>query len=444
MPLREAVSALLLGVVWLIEVVRVFVPDTGLAKVGLACLAAFTALAITRASRHIAVLFTLAMAAGVAVAAWRGNIDNLVTGLSRAQIFGAFLPSVLLLRATAEASPRIQRVREDLGGLDLNGAKTWTQYGSHAIGAVLNVGAMAIIAPVVSRGRDVAERLELARASARGVGGGVMWSPFFVCLAFTSALVPRAPMWQSMIVSGGLALMGFALSYLLFTRGLGRSAFRASIARLQPVIAPMGFVIGAVVAVSLVFHWNGLQAVAIVVPLLCLAYMAVLGPSRSGAVARRAVSSIGKLADEMVIVVGATVLGAAVAALPAVQRLGAGVTPDMISGPLLIGALVALLVAVGQLGLHPMIGVSLAIPVVATGDFGVAGVALVCSAAFAWGLTASVSIWTLPVAVAAGAFGVPAAQMLSRRALAFLLVYMAAGIGYLSAMNAVLRAMGLP
>jgi len=269
-----------------------------------------------------------------------------------------------------------------------------------------------------------------------------MWSPFFVCLAFTTALVPRAPMWQSMAVSGGLALMGFAFSYLFFTRGMGFASFRGSIARLRPVIAPMSFVIGAVVAVSLAFHWSGLQAVAVVVPVLCFGYMLALGPSRSGTIVRRAVSSIGRLSDELVIVVGATVLGAAIAALPMVQRLGAEVTPAMVSGPMLLGALVVGLVAVGQLGLHPMISVSLAVPVAAAGDFGVCAVALVCATAFAWGLNATVSIWALPVAVAAGTFEVPPARMPSRRTLAFLLAYGAAGILYLSAANVLLRWLG--
>ena len=442
MPLMPLLSAVLLGAVWVIEVIRVFTPAPTLAAIGLACLGLYAALALARASRHIAILFLLATGVAVALAAWQGSGEVLLAGFAKAQIFGAFLPSVLFLRATAEASPRIRRVREDLGGLDADGAKNWTQYGSHALGAVLNVGAMAILAPVVSRGSGVAARLELARASARGVGGAVMWSPFFVSIAFISQLVPGVPMWQPMAVGTGLALMGFALSYALFTPGMRGADFGASLRRLVPILAPMSFVIGAVVAASLAFRWSGLQAVAVVIPALCVAYIAVLGPSQAGSISRRTAASFARLSDELLIVVGATVLGAAIASLPAVQQLGSEVTPAMVSGPLLLAGLVLVLLALGQLGLHPMIGASIVVPVVAGGDFGICAVALVNAGVFAWGLNASVSIWTLPVAVAAGAFEVPASQMLAGRTWGYLALHAVGGIAYLAAVNAVLRWVG--
>jgi hypothetical protein len=440
--MMPTISALLIGTVWLIEVIRVFTPAPTLAAIGLACLGVYAALALARASRHIAILFLLVIGAAVGIAAWQHGFPTLLAGFAKAQIFGAFLPSVLLLRATAEASPRIQRVREDLGGLDANGARSWTQYGSHLLGAVLNVGAVAILAPVVARGADTATRLELARSAARGVGGAVMWSPFFVSIAFISQLVPGVAMWQTMLVGTGLAILGFILSHALFTPGMRARDLRLSLARLGPILGPMSIVIGAVVAASLALRWSGLQAVAIVVPAMCVAYIAFLGPAKAGGIARRTVASFARLSDELLIVVGATILGAVVASLPAVQQLGAEVTPEMVAGPLLIAALVLVLLVLGQLGLHPMIGASIVIPVVAAGDFGVCRVALVNAGVFAWALNASVSMWTLPVAVAASAFEVPAARMFSRRTFAYLVLHAAGGLLYLAAANATLRALG--
>ena len=442
MPLSALFSALLLGAVWVIEVVRVFRPAPTAAAIGLACLAVYAVFALARASRHIAILFLVVVGVALALALWQGDPRALVAGFSKAQIFGAFLPSILLLRATAEASPRIERVRSDLGGLDANGAKSWTQYGSHLLGAVLNVGAFAILAPVVSRGADAPARVELARSAARGVGGAVMWSPFFVSLGFISQLVPRAPLWQAMAVGTGLALMGFLLSHVLFMQGMRGATFRSSLARLGPVLAPMSFVIACVVAATLLFRWTGLQAVAIVVPALCVAYVVLLGPSQGGAILRRTVAGATRISDELLIVVGATVLGASIAALPEVQSLGAGVTPELVSGPALLAGLVFLLLALGQLGLHPMIGASLVLPVVAGGDFGVCAVALVSAGVFAWALNASVSIWTLPVAVAASAFGVQATQMVSRRTWTYLWLHAAGGVAYLAAANSLLQALG--
>lgn len=436
------VSALLLGSVWIAEMIRIFHPAPALATVAGFCLAAYVVLALARASMHILVLFLLAVGVSVAVAWTVGSPAALQAGFAKAQIFGAFLPSVLMLRATVEASPRIEQLRGDLGRLGHEAAQNWTQYGSHVLGAVLNVGATAILAPVVAKNAEPDRLPDLARSSARGVGGAVMWSPFFLSLAFTSQLVPQAPLWQSMSVGIGMAAIGFALSYVMFTPTLGWSGFRASVGRLGPLAMPMLLVIGAVVGATFAFRWSGLQSVAVVVPLLCLGYVTTLGGAEARGVLRRTFANFSRLSDELLIVVGATILGAAIASLPVVRELGASMTPDMISGPALLAALVLVLLVLGQAGLHPMIGSSIVIPVVAAGGFGICGVALVSAGVFAWALNASISIWTLPVAVAASTFGVAARQMLSRRTLQFAALHAVAGIFYLGAINTILLRLG--
>lgn len=437
-------SALLLGTVWIAEMVRIFHPSPGLGRLAAACLAAYALLALARASAHIRGLFFLALGLAAAAAFWVGSAAALAAGFAKAQVFGAFLPSVLMLRATVEASPRIESLRTDLGGLGHEAALNWTQYGSHALGAVLNVGATAILAPVVSRVAEPARMADVACSAARGVGGAVLWSPFFLALAFTSQLVPKAPLWQSMLVGLGLAAIGLALSYALFTPGLGWKGWRASLARLAPLAGPMLAVIGAVVGATFLFGLSGLQSVAVVVPLMCIAWLATRGPSATAGVVRRTVTNFARLSDELLIVLGATVLGAAVASLPAVQSLGTAMTPELISGPALLAALVIVLLVLGQAGLHPMIGSSIVIPVVAAGSFGVCGVAVVSAGVFAWALNASVSIWTLPVAVAASAFGVPARRMLTARTLRFAALHALAGIAFLGIANAILLRLGCP
>ena len=317
------------------------------------------------------VLFIVIVSAAAALALWGEVPHALLRGFERSQIFGAFLPSVLLLSATVESSPRLDELRTGLGRLDSNAAQNWTLYGSHALGAVLNVGALSILAPVAARGADAAHRTLLASSAARGVGTAVMWSPFFVAIAFTSQLVPRVPVWQVMAVGVGLAVIGLALCHVLYTPGLDRAGFRASVAELRPLVIPVGAIVAAVVAASVAFHWSGLQSVAIVVPVFCLGYLATLGSGAAKRAARRTLDNFARLADELLIIVGATMLGTVVAALPAVHALGASVTPGMISGVALMAALVFVLVGLGQAGLHPMIGNGILLPVIAAGPFGI-------------------------------------------------------------------------
>ena len=142
-----------------------------------------------------------------------------------------------------------------------------------------------------------------------------------------------------------------------------------------------------------------------------------------------------RLSDELLIVVGAQVMGVSLATLPELQHAAQTLLPGLVSGGLLLTLLVVLLVSMGQLGLHPMIGVSLLVPLVAAGPFGIHPVILVNAGVFAWGLSAAVAIWTLPVAVASTTFEVPVRQMLTKKSALWGALMGASGCVYLAALN---------
>ena len=435
----SVLSSALLAFVWAAELALLVQPSPVLLAASGIALAAFVVLAWLRATPHIRVLFLVLAAVSGIVAAASGEMAVLVRGFEKSQVFGAFLASVLLLRATVEASPRLERLRSGVEMLDPPAAQNWTLYGSHALGAVLSIGAMSILAPVAAANASGEARVGLASSAARGVGCAVMWSPFFVAIAFTSQLVPGAAAWQVMAIGAGLGAIGLALSQRLFTPGLGAARFRASVMQLGPLVVPVAVLVGCVVATSTILHLNGLQAVAFVIPLLCALYGASLGGGATRRIARRAFTSFGRLSDELLIVVGSTVLAAVISALPAVKGLGATLTPGIVAGPVLIAVLVFALVGLGQVGLHPMIGGGVALPVLAAGGFGIAPAVLVSTGVFAWGLSAAISLWTLPVVAASVQFAVPVRELLTRRTLVFGAIYAACGVAYLAAINAVVR-----
>jgi hypothetical protein len=429
-----ASAAVLVGV-WVAELGHLLTRSPVLAGVSATGLMVFLALALLRASGHIRGLFMAVCGVAGALAWWQGHADALRQGLQQVQVFGAFLPSVLLLRATVQASPRARRLQQGMLALTPAQARHWTLMGSAGLGSVLNVGAMAVLAPVVTRGADEATRAELAGCAAKGVGAAVMWSPFFVALAFTSQLVPQVPLWQGMAAGCGLALLSLALAQMLFMPGLpAREALR-SVRALAPLAGPMAVVLGGVLVLVAV-GFSGLQSVALWLPLVCGAYLLLSGTGVVAAAARTTFGHFARLADELLIIVGALTMGVAVAAVPQVRQWAQELLPTLVSGAPLLVLLVAVLVALGQAGLHPMIGVSLAVPIVAAGPFGIAPLVIVVAGVFAWGLSASVAIWTLPVAVAATTFGVDAARLLTRRSVVFGLLLWAAGCTYLVLLNA--------
>ena len=413
-------------------------PTAALSMASAIALAAFVVLAWLRASRHIRVLFVVVTGVSAAIAFWGGVPHALARGYQRSQIFGAFLPSVLFLRATAEESPRLERLRHGLGSLASDAAQNWTLFGSHALGAVLSVGAMSVVAPVVSRGADDRQRTLLATSSARGVGAAVMWSPFFVAMGFTSQLVPHVAIGELMAIGAGLGAIGLALSMAMFTPRLTRADFVASVAQLKPLVLPMAIVIAAVVGASVAWHLPGLSSVSLVVPVCCVIYLAMLGASATRSAARRTVASFARLADELLIVIGATILATVVAASPFARTIGTHITPGMISGFALIAALVFVLYLFGLAGLHPMIGAGIVLPVIGAGSFGVSHAVLVSTGIFAWGLSASISMWSLPIVAAAMSFHVAVRALVTRRDFAFGVAYGLAGAIYLGAVNALL------
>lgn len=429
------VSGWLLAAVWLLELSRLAVPSRALTVLGTAGLLAFVLLALLRASLHIRVLFAAIAGLAVWIAAMKSDPALLLAGLERAQIFGAFLPSVLLLRATVEGSPRIVALRDGVEALDDKARENWMVCGSHALGSVLNVGAMGILAPVLARNASGPHRAALAAASVRGVGTAVMWSPFFVSLGFVSHLVPAVQLWEVMTLGAGLALTGLTISWRMFTPGLGIAGFLESTGRLRPLIGPTLVIVATVLAVATVLSLSGPAAVAAGVPLLCAGYLAVAGRDAAAQVARSTLDSFGRLADEMIIIVGATVLGTVIARVPEASTVAAAITPAFVSGGALIVVLMLVLIASGLVGLHPMIGATILLPILAGGAFGVCDAVLVETAVFAWGLSATIAIWTLPVAAASSMFRVPLRALATGRPLRFAAVYVLAAAAYLSAAN---------
>jgi hypothetical protein len=424
--------------VWAAELIHLARPAPLLDQAGGIALLAFVILAWLRATSHIRVLFPVIAGAAAVLAAATGQLHELMVGFQKSAAFGAFLASVLLLRATVEASPRLERLRGGVEGLEASAAQNWTLYGAHALGSVLSVGAMSILAPVAAANATTGMRAALASNAARGVGTAVMWSPFFVAIAFSTQLVPGVATWQVMAIGTGLAALGLLLSQRLFTPALDVAGFRASVMQLGPLVLPVAVLVASVVAASTAFHLNGVQAVAFVIPLLCMLYGLSLGLGSARHIARRAFRSFSGLSDELLIVLGSTVLATVVSAMPAVKAMGTGFVPGLVAGPILIALLVFLLVALGQVGLHPMIGSGIALPVLASGGFGIAPPILVATGVFAWGLSSAISLWTLPVVAASVQFAVPVRELLTRRTLAFGVLHALCGVTYLAIVNALL------
>ncbi|MFZ4652286.1 MAG: hypothetical protein ACOYLV_16370 [Rubrivivax sp.] len=427
-----------LSVLWVAELAWLLTRWPPAALVARVALVVFLALAFWRASRHVRALFVVVLALCGLIASVLGHLGAWWEGLGQAQIFGAFLPALLLLRATAQHSPYAERLRAGTASLSAQQATNWTLAGAHLVGAVLSVGAMGVLAIGLGRGVDEDERARRAAAAVRGLGTAVMWSPFFVAMGFATQRVPAVALWQAMLAGAGVAAIGLIGSVRLYTPDLTPAQLGHSLRLLRPLLAPVAVVFGAVLALS-AWGMGGLQAIALALPLVCGLYLLTRGPAVGAPALRATFGHFARLGDEMLVVAGASMLGAAVVALPAAQALMQGIQPGQIHGGVLLASLVVGLFVLGQLGVHPMIGAGVLLPVIAGAPFGVHPVALVAGTVFAWGLVGASSVWQLPIATASAAFGVPIARLWNRQAWRFTLRLGAAGLVYLVLLNAMLQ-----
>lgn len=408
---------------------------------GVVLLVSFALLAWTGATPHIRASFAVILAVSGGLAWAFGVPESIPQGFARALVFGAFLPAVVMLRTTIERSPRLERLRRDIAGLEAQAAEAAALHGSHALGSVMNAGAASILAPVMTKAATEERRAAFASACTRGVAIAGMWSPFYLSIAFTTQLVPGVPVWQVIGLGAATGALGLVLSHLFITRSPASTVF-AALARLRLLAAPAITAIGAVVAASIAFGWNGLHAVAIVVPVLCLAYAAALGRRVLREVLARTFRDMARISNELLIVTGAAVLGAVVGALPAVQALARTLSPQLLSGTAILGALVAVILALGQLGLHPMIASGVLVPILCAGDFGASHAVILAAAVFAWTINATASPWTVTLLLSASAFGVPVRRLLTKQSYGYLVLYAIAAVAFLGAVNALLRLTG--
>lgn len=406
--------------------------------VAVACLVGFLIAATPRASAHIRLLLLVAVAA----AGWRGfgmgDWEPVRRGLESGIILGAFFPTLLLLRATANESPLIASTRSSVGGWTERKREAWVQSVSHVLGSYLMIGGYILARAALPGEIAEAQRVRLAEAAVRGLSLSVCWSPFFLAGAIASELVPSVDVLH--LISLGLAVsaLGWVLSYLMFFRGLGVPAFAAAVAGAATLAVPSVLLVMMVIGVSHVTGLRSLQAIVLSVPVVCVAYLATLGWSRTRAALSQVPPALARLSDELIVFTSATCLGAVVAGSAAGRGLS-----------LLLGALaelplvlivteVGIIVGAGLIGVHPMISATLLIPVMAEAHSSLADLVVAYIVVFGWTLSSFMAVWTLPVVSAAANFQVPVRKLAFGSNTGFVLAFGLGGCAFLAVANRVI------
>lgn len=201
----RTIYALLLSGIILAVGLSVAVPDATLVAGGLTLAAAVVGLVlVNRTQRSIALVLSAVGVVSVLLGLQLGGTINVRDLFSVNQDLIGMLTAVSFLRLVTPTSPTTRtRLRGRL-------AVVRTALATHALGAIINIGAVGIVGDHL-RGRS-ALRLADAALVSRSFSAAAFWSPFWAAAAAATTLVPGANSLVLLLVGLSLALVVIGLS----------------------------------------------------------------------------------------------------------------------------------------------------------------------------------------------------------------------------------------
>ncbi len=426
-------SGLCLLFVWVAEEAYILSGVYVFSLIAVTIFGLFAFFAIQKASPHVQFIFVTALFVAGSLMFLQGSIDPLLLGIHRAEIFGAFIPAVIFLRASLQSTQMTSHglVTQKKHALGTQGQALT---GNFILGSLLNVGSIHFLAARLSAGQADNMLPQLARASALGLGAAVMWSPFFVSMGFVSQMIPQTSLAKLVLISFGASIISLVAFNFFLSKNFKIGQLIKSLILFKSLFFPLVIITLSILFFSYTFNFSGPQSVVIVAPLLALCWMSVK-PKQSSHIMRGTFRSISRVSDELIVLLGAMILGASFESLPWIKDTVANLNLSELGPELILLISVFSLVGLGQIGVHPMIGTTIIVPLIASSDLGISEVIIGATCIFSWGISAAISIWTLPVSVASSVFKVSITQFLSLSLLRVVLVTCFLVITYFAILN---------
>lgn len=411
--------SIIAGALWALAVVQILFPVPYVPPIMVGLLICFVLVAVPRLPRHTLIMCGALAAAAVLLAWHYGQWSAVPDGIAKAAVFPAFLSTIVLLRAAADQRPEIEAARRMFGELDPTTRDSGVVIGTHLIGAVLQVGVFAILAPILGRDASPEERREVFTVAIRGMATVPFWSPFVVGMAVASHYLPTVPLWQIMPLGLLLTILSIAISILFFDRNPGVGGLIRALQSLVPVAFPIFVAALVVVGTTAATGLSTLQALILALPIPCLLAVMKLPAGSVSRALRQTASGIGRIGPETTILACATTLGAVFeASLPHMGLL------DWLQGLALPAAAVIFTVILtmniaGLLGVHAIVTGTFLLVIFTSVPTGLSDLILMQSLLVGWGLCSGISIGSLSIATGAAMFQISPTDLITRANIAY-------------------------
>lgn len=379
-----------------------------------------------RRSRQIfvAVGIALVLAAFLSRTDWGAQLFR---ALSSAAFIAGFFAALTTLRNTADSSPAIQRAGRFLAQQPPGRRYAALTAGGQVFAILLSYGAIALLGSLASGNArhepDPEIRAHRTRrmllAVQRGFVSTLPWSPLAFAMAISTSLIPGATWAGAVLPALGSGVILAGLGWALDT------IFKPRLSRPAPPRGPsedgwscllplLGLLAALVILVGSLHLVTGLRAVAVVlvvVPLMSLAWAWIQaeGPAKGRAVTERAhgflIRDLPAYRGELVLLMMAGFIGTLGAVLlsPIIARAGIDLS-DLPAWVILVG-LVWVVPLTGQLGMNPILSVSLLAPIIPeAAAIGVRPSDIIVAITSGWALSGASSPFTATTLLV-GSFG---------------------------------------
>jgi len=382
-----------------------------------------------RASRVVFVLIAIALVLWAALTNTEWMAATALAAQRGAMVMALFT-ALTAIRNAAISAPAIVECGRFLARQRSGLRYTALTIGGHLFALVLLYGSISLLGTLATesaaREPDPEIRRQRTRrmmiAIQRGFASTLCWSPLGFSMIISVSVVPGAS-WSAAALPGLVSalmmlVIGWGLDALykpqvkLNTRPLETEQW---VTQLRPLLVLLGLVLVGVVLLHTVTGVEVIGAVMSLIPVIAILWIAMqqppVGLTRSVNVRQRALLFVTRelpsYRGEIVLLFMAGFIGSLGAFLlvPLVQAQGLDLTT--IPPWIIVAAMVWIIPVTGQLGMNPILAVSLLVPILPSPEvMGIPPTAMVVAITAGWALSGATSPFTASVMLAASLGGV--------------------------------------
>ena len=359
-------------------------------------------------------LFTIAVAT---LPDWE---EATMAGLRSSSFIAAFFTSLISLRSAAASSASITHCGRFLAEQPPGRRYLALSVGGHLFGLILSYGAISLLGSMAASSAesevDPQRRSHRIRrmlvAIQRGFVSSLPWSPFGFAVAISTTLIPGATWGAAVgfcVVSSVLLVgIGWALDTIFKPRLSPPGALRSGpegswLSRLSPLLLLLAVLVASVSVVRAIAELRIVAIVMTVVPGIALVWIAVQRDASPGTAVRRvwdrarqyATVELPRYRSEVVLLTMAGFIGTMGARLGEPLLAASGLDIAAAPGWAILLGMFWLIPIVGQIGMNPILAVSLTAPLLPAPEVvGLSPTALVVAVTGGWAVSGATSPFT--------------------------------------------------